>query len=67
MVRGVSGPFGTRRSTRHSTAGDRKYWCFTDAKKCLKRYGRKEHFILLIQVSTARVDVSTANKQLMEE
>ncbi|GJT58511.1 retrovirus-related pol polyprotein from transposon TNT 1-94 [Tanacetum coccineum] len=39
---------------RHSTAGDHKYWCFTDAKKCLKRYGRKEHFILPIQVSTAR-------------
>ncbi|GJZ44176.1 hypothetical protein Tco_0591431 [Tanacetum coccineum] len=32
--------------TRHSTAGDRKYWCFTDVKKYLKRYGRKEHFIL---------------------
>ncbi|GJY04179.1 reverse transcriptase domain-containing protein [Tanacetum coccineum] len=41
-------------ATRHNTAGDRKYWCFTDAKKCLKRYGRKEHFILPIQVSTAR-------------
>ncbi|GJY23935.1 hypothetical protein Tco_0397593 [Tanacetum coccineum] len=24
-------------ATRHSTAGDRKYWCFTDAKKCLKK------------------------------
>ncbi|GJW46089.1 hypothetical protein Tco_0077735 [Tanacetum coccineum] len=33
-------------ATRHGTAGDHKYWCFTDAKKCLKRYGRKEHFIL---------------------
>ncbi|GJS25790.1 hypothetical protein Tco_0486410 [Tanacetum coccineum] len=47
-------------STGHNTAGDRKYWCFTDTKKSLKRYGRKEHFILPIQVSTTRVDVSTA-------
>ncbi|GJX19883.1 hypothetical protein Tco_0222560 [Tanacetum coccineum] len=29
-------------------------------KSVTKRYGRKEHFILPIQVSTARVDVSTA-------
>ncbi|GJX37247.1 hypothetical protein Tco_0250550 [Tanacetum coccineum] len=47
-------------ATRHSTAGDHKYWCFTNAKKCLKRYERKEHFILSIQVSIARVDVSAA-------
>nr|GEV33825.1 retrovirus-related Pol polyprotein from transposon TNT 1-94 [Tanacetum cinerariifolium] len=24
-------------ATRHSTAGDLKYWCFTDAKKCHKK------------------------------
>ncbi|GKE32056.1 hypothetical protein Tco_1451378, partial [Tanacetum coccineum] len=24
-------------ATRHSTTGDRKYWCFTDAKKCLEK------------------------------
>ncbi|GJZ92212.1 hypothetical protein Tco_0664277 [Tanacetum coccineum] len=29
-------------------------------KSVTKRYGRKEHFILPIQVSTAHVDVSTA-------
>ncbi|GKA69859.1 hypothetical protein Tco_0775923, partial [Tanacetum coccineum] len=54
-------------ATRHNTAGDHKYWCFTDAKKYLKKYGRKENFILPIQVSTARVDLSTANKQQREE
>nr|GEU53176.1 hypothetical protein [Tanacetum cinerariifolium] len=37
---------------------------FVTLKKCsvTKRYGRKEHFILPIQVSTARVDVSTAKR-----
>ncbi|GJV76296.1 hypothetical protein Tco_1507880 [Tanacetum coccineum] len=24
-------------ATRHNIAGDRKYWCFTDAKKCHKK------------------------------
>ncbi|GJV20143.1 uncharacterized mitochondrial protein-like protein [Tanacetum coccineum] len=52
-------------ATRHSTAGDRKYWCFTNAKKCLKRYERKEHFILSMQVNTTRVDVSTAKGNLV--
>ncbi|GJY86302.1 reverse transcriptase domain-containing protein [Tanacetum coccineum] len=52
-------------ATRHSTAGDRKYWCFTDAKKCLKRYERKEHFILSMQVNTSRIDVSTAKGNLV--
>ncbi|GJZ13264.1 retrovirus-related pol polyprotein from transposon TNT 1-94 [Tanacetum coccineum] len=48
--------------TRHSTAGDRKYWCFTDVKKCLKRYGRKEHFILPKgRISTAVYEVSTTS------
>ncbi|GKC54412.1 putative reverse transcriptase domain-containing protein, partial [Tanacetum coccineum] len=32
---------------------------------CLKRYGRKDHFIPPIQVSTARIDVSTAKNDLM--
>ncbi|GJU01077.1 hypothetical protein Tco_1111415 [Tanacetum coccineum] len=45
-------PLQVTTATRHSTAGDCKYWCFTDAKKCLKRYGRKEHFILLSLINT---------------
>ncbi|GKA34223.1 hypothetical protein Tco_0720652 [Tanacetum coccineum] len=34
-------------ATRHSTAGDREYWCFTDAKKCLKR------LVLLLMIISA--------------
>ncbi|GJY68887.1 RNA-directed DNA polymerase, eukaryota, reverse transcriptase zinc-binding domain protein, partial [Tanacetum coccineum] len=48
--------------TRHNTAGDRKYWRFTDVRKCLKRYGGKEHFILPRgRISTAGYEVSTAS------
>ncbi|GKB99849.1 hypothetical protein Tco_0985986 [Tanacetum coccineum] len=48
--------------TWHSTVDDRKYWCFTDVKKCLKRYGRKEHFILPRgRISAAGYEVSTAS------
>ncbi|GJV90472.1 hypothetical protein Tco_1538285 [Tanacetum coccineum] len=58
--------FGVASMKEKSTAGDRKYWCFTDAKKCLKRYGRKEHFILAIQVSTAHSrEVNAAKAYVM--
>ncbi|GJZ38204.1 ribonuclease H-like domain-containing protein [Tanacetum coccineum] len=55
-------PKGVTTAMRHSTAGDRKYWCFTDAKMCLKKVIAAAWSKYVVKAaSTACVHVSTAN------
>ncbi|GJY89164.1 hypothetical protein Tco_0503792 [Tanacetum coccineum] len=44
--------------TRHSTAGDHKYWCFTDAKKCHKKVWEEGALYTANTISTARLGVN---------
>ncbi|GJX93250.1 hypothetical protein Tco_0347836 [Tanacetum coccineum] len=51
-------------ATRHSTAADRKYWCFTDAKK----YRKKLSLVLpkrTVETISAVIELNTAKQHYM--